>query len=199
MTEDETGPYINESEIDVFKRCVIYNKEHGNKYDKNGKITKAYEEEEERIKPYIDNYKMYGPSNPRVNSGREDEEFEFCPYVDNGICYMLTCKCTPDDPDNPHAAWYNGKCNYVDNDGHPCKVVFHDKTEAWRTPLESGGFNGCFCRDHFRRCVQRPINKEEFSLYHTLCDICIMIRERYPIQSYSSNNSNYDVSILCRV
>lgn len=171
MEEELDQPLVLAEEIPVFMRCFVNNEEN------------------------IAKYRMFGPSNPLVNSCREDEDFEFCPYVYDGICYMMTCKCRNEDPDNPDAEWFNGRCNYVDPDGFPCRVVFDEKMDAWRTPLDEGGFNGCFCRDHFRRGIPRPDDKEEFSLFHTLCDICVMVREKYPIQRFQNFTDDSNVTI----
>lgn len=157
---EEEGPMILDEEIPVFIRCV-----------KN---------DEESIR----NYKLYGPANPLINDGRDDTEFMFCPYSYDGVCYMLTCDCRKNEEDIKKGEWYTGKCEYTDPDGYKCQTVFNSKTQAWRTPLSEGGFNGCFCKDHFRRCVPRPEDPDEYSPYHTLCDIMIMVRERYPIQEF---------------
>lgn len=166
---ENEGPIILEQEIPVFMRCVRSDEE------------------------AISNYKKYGPANPLVNNGREDHEFEFCQYSYDGVCYMLTCNCRRDDIDVENGEWYNGKCNYNNSEGQYCQTILNNKTDAWRTPLENGGFNGCFCKDHFRRCIPRPDDKEEFSLYHTLCDIMIMVRERYPVQEYSDYEPDVEI------
>lgn len=166
-----TVPKILEEEIPVFMRCFV-NKEE-----------------------YISKYKLYGPANPQVNACRDDEDYNICDYSEDGVCYMLTCNCVRDDPDVPNKEWYNGKCNYVDPDGHPCRVIFNDKSEAWRTPLDDGGFNGCFCRDHFRRGIPRSQDPEEFSLFHTLCDIMIVVREKYPIQLYPTYDEDSGIEV----
>lgn len=161
MEDDE--PFIHPDEIPVYMRCFINKKE------------------------FIENYKLFGPSNPIVNEGIDDDECRACEYSHDGICYMLTCNCRPDDPDVPNKDWYNGRCNYTDKDGYKCRVVFNDKTEAWRTPIEEGGFNGCFCVDHYRREIPRPSDRNDFSLFHTLCDIMFFVRDRYPIQYFPTN------------
>lgn len=167
----EEGPEVLEEEIPVFKRCFVNSEE------------------------YIANYKLFGPANPQVNAFKDDNDYNMCEYSQDGICYMLTCNCMRDDPDVPNKDWYNGKCNYIDPDGYSCKITFNDKTEAWRTPLDGGGFNGCFCKDHFRRCIPRPKDKDEFSLFHTLCDIMIMVREKYPIQQFQDFDANSSIQI----
>lgn len=166
---EEVDLMILPDEIPVFKRCFFNSEE------------------------MIKNYKAFGPANPQVNEGVDDEHFRFCPFSDDGICYMLTCNCVNDDPDVPNKNWYTGKCMFIDDDGKHCPVVFDSKIEAWRTPLDNGGFNGCFCRNHFRRNIPRPEDKEHFSLFHTLCDIMIMIRERYPIQEINNVDSGIEI------
>lgn len=163
--------YIHPDEIPIFIRC--------------------FQNTEEAIA----NYKKYGPANPLINSFRDDEDYEFCPYANDGVCYMLTCECRKNEYDITKNESYNGKCNYVDENGRPCDVIFESKTEAWRTPLEEGGFNGWFCRDHFRRCIPRPKDTDEISAYHTLCDIMIMVREKYPVEEYESFNPDLHVEI----
>lgn len=167
-SDDNVEFIILPEEIPVFKRCFVNSEE------------------------FISQYRRYGPANPQVNEGREDDDYKYCQFSNDGVCYMLTCNCVQDDPDVPNFNWYNGKCNYVDPDGVECRVTFNSKSEAWRTPLDTGGFNGCFCRDHFRRCIPRPEDPEEFSLFHTLCDIMIIVREKYPVIMIPDHDDLYD-------
>lgn len=168
---ENQDPVILEEEIPVFIRCV------------------------RRDEESIQNYRIYGPANPLTNEERDDEDFDVCPYSHDGICYMLTCDCRKNEEDTTKGDWYTGKCEYVDTDGHKCRTVFDSKIDVWRTPLVNGGFNGCFCKNHFRRCVPRPEDKEEYSPHHTLCDIMVMVRERYPIQEFQTFNEDSGIEI----
>lgn len=128
---------IDEKSVYEFKRCH-------NKYD-------------------IQNYKLYGPSNPHRDGTK-------CNGSSDGICYMLTCDCHL----NENEKILKQKCD-------KCEDELKTVKDCWRFPYWDGGFIGCYCKYHFKR------ESEEGSEMKLLCDIIELIRENNPVIDFNDN------------
>lgn len=119
----------------------------------------------------IELYQLYGPSNPLKKRHEGDIE-RLCESSVDGICYMMKCQCFEYDQDGISTGdWFKGICLV-------CDEKIPTKKDAWRLPCINGGFEGCYCKEHYRRAFDDISN----TAYETLSDIMEAIRNKYPIK-----------------
>lgn len=90
--------------------------------------------------------KIYGPSNPRIDSRNSSFSYLNSNCSLYGGCHMLLCEgheprieVTDVLENNSTPDWFTGNCNY-------CQRKIRERHMAVRMPMDQGGWYGCYCK-----------------------------------------------------